>query len=93
MNFKTHTGETPSQDQFLAACKQVAEDYRENGNAILAENAFASHVTEEQRLAFVQLHNFDVADEVECGEITSMTTWQRVNEVLTGECVALLPKY
>lgn len=90
-NFRTSKGEFPTQDEFLAACKKVANDYRENGKAILAENAFGPHVTELEKLAYVNRFNFDVADWVEAGLLTTFTSWQRVNEVLTGECIPFLP--
>jgi hypothetical protein len=77
--------------KFMDACKKVANDWRELGHAILKENAYASHVTEQQKIDHLNEH-LELADRIEKGEITSFTIWQRINQELTGECVGFLSK-
>lgn len=75
---------------FMKACQKVAQDWRDIAHAIRRKDAYASHVTEARKLD--ALHSMLAsADRIESGEVTSFTIWQRVNQELTGECVALLP--
>lgn len=76
---------------FLGACKTVADDWRNLAHAIRKEDAYASHVTNETKEANLQTM-LSQADTIEAGTINNFTIWQRVNLVLTGECVAFLPK-
>lgn len=88
--FKTHTNEIVTGERLTSALSTVANDYRELAHAIRKEDAYAPHVTVEQKEH--QLNKMlKLADEVEKGEVGTFTVWQRVNTVLTGECVALLP--
>ena len=94
MTFKTHNGETISGDRLKQALADVANDWRALAYAIREKDLYASHVTTEQKEQALK-KDLQLADEVERGEINSFTMWQRVNEKLTGECVALfsnLPK-
>lgn len=75
---------------FLDACKQVANDFREIAHNIRKEDCYASHVSEENKIEELQ-KSLERADRIEAGIVDNFTVWQRVNEVLTGECVALLP--
>jgi len=90
MNFKTHTGEIVTGERLTQALNEVANDWANLGRAIREENLYASHVTEEQKEENL-MRDLAHAEEVRNGEIKSFTIWQRVNEKLTGECVALLP--
>ena len=92
-SFRTHEGTLyPADDPTLkAACKRVADDWRKLGYAIRKEDAYAAHVTPERKEQALN-DMLDAADQIEAGNITSFTIWQRVNTVLTGECVALLKK-
>jgi len=89
--FRTHTGEIVSGVRLTAALKQVASDWRQLGFDIRDENAYAAHVTEAEKDADI-LARLKEADAIETGHIQSFTIWQRVNAVLTGECVALISR-
>ena len=89
--FRTHTGEMVQGERLQEALNAVADDWAANAYAIRREDAYASHVSEarkDERLA----RGLEAADRIRQGEIQSFTIWQRVNEKLTGECVALLPR-
>lgn len=89
MKFKTHTGEIIEGEKLTNACKEVADDLRALAFGIRAEDAYASHITEAMKDQFLADSLFR-ADQVQAGKIDNFTIWQRVNTVLTGECVALL---
>lgn len=84
---KTTLNEHPD---FLQACKAVGRDWEDLAHRIYEEDEYASHVTQMQKE-----HNLNkmiyAAKEISKGQISSFTIWQRVNEKLTGDCVALLP--
>lgn len=58
--------------------------------AIRLEDAYADHVSEDVKDK-IMIADFEHAERVRNGDINNFTTWQNVNYVLTGECVALLP--
>lgn len=87
---RTHHGEIIPDETLKAALKQVAADVRESARIARTEK-YASHITEEQKYAFMQ-KKLDLADEIEAGTVTGFWLWQRVNSIVTGECVAFLPK-
>ncbi len=89
--FKTHTGEIVTHERFMEACKCVAADMRENAHAIFEEDAYAAHITPGQKQEFLA-KSLANADEVEAGKVDNFTIWQRVNQAITGQCVALLSK-
>ena len=89
MTFRTHTGETVDGERLTSALAEVAKDWSDLAHAIRKADHYASHVTDDRKEQALQemLHR---ADEIEAGDIRSFTIWQRVNTVLTGDCVALL---
>lgn len=88
--FRTHDNRAITGPQFMAACKAVADDWRNLAHAIRREDRYASHVTEERKEE--NLQNMLVsADKIEAGIVDNFTIWQRVNTKLTGECVGFLP--
>ena len=88
---KLHTGKILTDTGIAEALKKVANDLRENGYAIHSENAYASHVTQEEKERYLQ-ERLGYANEVEKGlHNSNFTIWQRVDTMLTGECVAFLP--
>ena len=88
---KLHTGKILTETELAEALKKVANDLRENAFAIHAENAYASHVTQEEKERYLQ-ERLGYANEVEKGlHNSNFTIWQRVDTMLTGECVAFLP--
>ena len=89
--FRTHTGEMVQGERLQEALHAVADDWESLGYTIRQKNAYASHVREATKIN--NLERFlSEADRIRQGEIQSFTIWQRVNEKLTGECVALLPR-
>lgn len=88
--FKTHTGQIVSGKTLEQAFISVANDWQAIGYAIRKEDAYAPHVTEERKQEALDDMLLQ-ADKIRQGNITSFTIWQRINEKLTGECVALLP--
>lgn len=87
---KTHKGELVSDTMLTEARRAVAEDWRTMAYDIRVENAYASHITEEQKIQFYQ-DELRYADEIERGEHDSnFTIWQRLNTYITGECIAFL---
>ncbi len=91
VTFRTHTGETVTGDRLRGALAKVASDWRELAHAIRKEDAYASHVTTETKEDALR-DMLARADGIETGDVRSFTIWQRVNQALTGECVALLGK-
>jgi hypothetical protein len=88
---KLHTGKILTETELAEALKKVANDLRENAYAIHSENAYASHVTQEEKERYLQ-ERLGYANEVEKGlHNRNFTIWQRVDTMLTGECVAFLP--
>ena len=88
---KLHTGKILTETELAEALKKVANDLRENAYAIHSENAYASHVTQEEKERYLQ-ERLGYANEVEKGlHNSNFTIWQRVDTMLTGECVAFLP--
>ena len=71
------------------ALAHVANEYEQIAFAVRREDAYASHVTEEQKEALLD-KALDAADEIRRGERISFAAWQRVNCLLTGECVGFL---
>jgi hypothetical protein len=68
----------------------VAADWRQLARDIRVEDAYASHVTveqKEQNLADM----LETADRIEAGTEHGFWLEQRVHQKITGECVALLP--
>lgn len=84
-----HTGQTVNGPTLNAALAKVASDWRSLALDIRLENAYASHVTDAEKNADMNTM-LDEANRIEAGEIKSFTIWQRVNTVLTGECVSFL---
>lgn len=89
MTFRTHTGEIVEGERLNAALAQVANDWRDLAHAIRKQDCYASHVTEDTKECALQ-EMLQRADEIKAGDVRSFTIWQRVNTVLTGDCVALL---
>lgn len=88
--FRTHTGEIVTGPRLQDALNAVADDWATLGRDIREQDHYASHVSEEKKDEDLR-RMLNGADAVRRGEVNSLTIWQRVNEKLTGECVALLP--
>lgn len=91
MQFRTHAGEIVEGERLNAALAKVSDDWRQLGFDIANEDAYAPHVTQAEKDANLK-STLEEADAIQAGKVQSFTIWQRVNEALTGECVALLSK-
>ena len=94
MIFQTHTGEIFAHDdpRLIAACEAVAQWYEQNARDVRKEDAYASHVKEGTKDNDM-LKQYAWADKVRLQEnLHNFSVWQRVNQELTGECIALLSK-
>lgn len=90
--FVTHIGSVITGEALTKALNTVADKMIQMYRSIRSEDNYASHVTEEKK-EFNLLKGLNYAEEVRKGDhLNNFTIWQRVNTVLTGECVALLPK-
>lgn len=87
--FATHTGEIVTGDRLKQALNVVADWYAENARATYAENAYANHVTQQEKERLLE-DGLNHAEKVRAGKVTSLTVWQRIDTELTGECIALL---
>ena len=89
--FYTHNREPITGKRLEDARREVAQDCRELAHAIRMEDAYASHVTECQKDTILA-DGLAQADAIERGDrsVNSFTLWQRINQKLTGECVAML---
>ena len=87
----THTGEIVDDLRLKLAFWAVAGDLVLNAHAIRKEDLYASHITEDQKKSFHK-DNMDYAHAVhDMTAPVTFTLWQRVNEKITGKCIALLP--
>lgn len=87
----THTGEIITGERVQLALNIVAQFWLDNAYAVRKQDQYASHVTTKQKD-----HNLSQgikhSQAVKNGQDYGFTTWQRLNNELTGECVAFLPK-
>lgn len=88
-SIRLHTGEIVTGERLREALKDVANDWRQLAHDIRKEDAYASHITETEKDRFLY-EGLSRADQIETGEVNGFWIWQRVNEKLTGDCVALL---
>lgn len=91
MKFIASDKKERTESEVQAARETVADAHIELAHAIHQENAYADHVSEEKKRAILAA-SLVTAEEIRRGEHDShFWAWQRINEVLTGDCVALLP--
>lgn len=88
-SFTTHAGRVVTGVELQAALDAVADDWAQLACDIHSENAYAPHVTIEQQDEYLTLM-LQEAEAIRAGDIRSFAIRQRINEKLTGECVALL---
>ncbi len=92
--FRTHTGEIVTGQRLQDALIEVGNDWAQIGIQAKAKNYddWPAHVSDEVKQEFTDKH-IRHGEEIKRGEgCDNFTIWQRINNVLTGECVALLPK-
>ena len=88
--FRTHLGEIITGPRLTDAINAVADDWAILSHAIRREDAYASHVPDAKKESILQ-EELAYAEEIRAGEhLNNFTIWQRVNEKLTGECIAFL---
>lgn len=88
MTFTTHTGEIVEGERLTAALDAVSKDWVDLAHSIRAEDAYAAHVTEAQKAALLAA-DLAFAERIKTEGAKGFTVWQRVNEKLTGVCLAL----
>jgi hypothetical protein len=91
MTFTTHTGEVVTGERLSIALAAVADDKIALAYAIKEENAYAAHVTEEQKEQNL-INSLQWAEGIRNGQVRSFHCWQNINTKLTGECIGFLPK-
>jgi|WetSurMetagenome_2_1015567.scaffolds.fasta_scaffold1673072_1 hypothetical protein len=89
MTFTTHNGRQVTGTELQAALDKVANDWAQLARDIRAEDAYAGHVSEFDK-DMNMLNMVADAEKIRGGAVDNFTIWQRVNTVLTGDCVALL---
>ena len=89
--FKDSNGNIVPDEKLKEACKAIAYKWRKSAINQYNQNLYAPHVTEEQKIDNVT-KSFAIASWLEAGIIDTFAAWQDINEYITGECVALLPK-
>lgn len=88
MEFTTHTKEVITGSKLEDAIQAVKRDMIAIAHAIKKEDAYASHVTEEQKEQNL-IKSITYADNIH-NKLHNLSIWQKVNYKLTGECVGLL---
>ena len=87
---KTREGKVIKGEAVIEAVKAVCEEYRKNAFELRNSDCYASHITEDQKDEYLII-SIMLANDLEEGRINpTFTDWQRVNQKLTGETVALL---
>jgi hypothetical protein len=71
------------------ARKIVAKDWRDMAAAILSEDDYAPHVSQDEKLRQYE-KNMAFADDIESGVARGFTVTQRIHFAMTGECLPLL---
>ena len=91
--FRTSKGEIVSGEKLQTARESVAKRYEEHAKNKRGGNyGFASHVTAEDIEKLAQRDEM-LASEIRKGlHDNHFWCWQSINEELTGECIAFLPK-
>lgn len=87
--FITHTGERVVGIRLVKARQKVSDDLIKLAYAIFDEDAYATHVTKQQKHDIL-LNGLRNAEAVKHRTVFNFTVNQRINQVLTGECVSLL---
>ena len=93
LKFIAHDGRLFEGEILQNAINSVCNDMIESAHKCFKEDTYASHVTLERK---EKLRDDAIAqaERIRNGEekLTSFWLWQRINEKLTGECIAFLPK-
>jgi hypothetical protein len=71
------------------ARKIVANDWRDLAAAILSEDDYAPHVSQDEKLRQYEKH-MAFANDIESGVARGFTVSQRIHFAMTGDCIPLL---
>jgi len=86
--FITSDGKKVKGKQLKTALGKVADFWVSNAKAVRVEDAYADHITEETKETCLQ-QQLEQAERIRQGiEPMGFWLWQRVNQELTGKCVA-----
>jgi len=90
--FRTSNGEVVTGERLQAARDKTAETWDALGDAaLIGKIPFASHVTDAEIARYAK-SQYDCAKAIRSGlQDGNFTIWQRINTILTGECVPFLP--
>jgi len=90
--FHTSNGEAVTGERLQAARDKTAETWDALGDAaLIGKIPFASHVSDAE-IARYAMSQYDCAKAIRAGlSDGNFTIWQRINTILTGECVPFLP--
>lgn len=91
MQFKTHTGETVTGEKLTNALNLAAKQWQDNAIALYQGDDYPPHVTLRTKRIRL-LDGLKTARKIRANEIDNFTLWQRVDTILTGECIGFLPK-
>ena len=90
--FRIHTGEIVRGRRLMDAFDAGADNRIKLANAIREEDAYAPHVTEQQKEDDM-LDMLESAERIRAGtEKMGFWLWQLINTQLTGECVPFFNK-
>ena len=86
----TSDGRTITGKELQNARLHVSAFFEDNALSVRQHDKYASHVSEGEKDHYLT-RDLIYADEIAKGEHdNNFTIWQRMNEFITGECVALL---
>jgi len=90
--FRTSDGAmlNTNDNKLQAAREEVAAWFKENAEAVRKEDFYAKHVTEEEKETYLKKGIAHAEGIAKGMHDNNFTVWQRINTVLTGNCVALL---
>jgi hypothetical protein len=91
--FITHDKKIITGIELQNAFDSVSEDWKKSAYAIYKEDAYAPHVTEEQKKEILEqsLYRAKII-KINPDIIMSFALWQDINQKITGKCIAFLPK-
>jgi len=89
---RTHTGRTATDIELTEARQHVAEFYLDLARSVRdGEMSFAPHVTEADKKIEEQRYANTASRVLNGDHDTEFWCWQKMNEFITGECIAFLP--
>ena len=90
-SFQTSNGEQVSGVALQTALDEVADRAYAHALALFSLDPYAAHVTDSDKIEYLDRAILTSLEIREGMHTHKFWCWQDVNQVLTGECVALLP--